>query len=48
MSLLVREAAFATRHRLVPSAVNNWKKHGLLVFADDPERPAKRMIDAAK
>ena len=48
MTLLLKQAEFAARHGVLASAVSNWKKRGLLVFADDPERPGKLMIDAAK
>ena len=48
MSLVVKPAEFAAWHGAVTCAVSNWKKWGLLVFADDPEQPGKRMIDAAK
>jgi len=48
MTLLVKQAEFAARHRMVPSAFNNWKKRGLLLVANDPDRPGKRMIDVTK
>jgi len=45
MTLLVKQAEFAAHPRMVPPAVNNWKKQGLLLVAIDPDRPGKRMID---
>lgn len=48
MTLLLKQAEFAARHGVVASAVSNWKKRGLLVFAEDPARPGKQMIDAEK
>lgn len=48
MTLLLKQAEFAARHGVGPSAVSNWKKRGLVVFAPDPRRPGKQLIDAEK
>jgi len=48
MPLLMTQAEFADRHGVGKPAVSGWKKKGLLVFAPDPERPAKMLVDAEK
>lgn len=48
MALLMTQADFAARHQVGKPAVSAWKKRGLLVFAPDPERPAKMLVDAEK
>lgn len=47
MTLLMKKD-FAARHGVGASAVSNWARKGLLVFAPDPERPGKELIDAEK
>ena len=48
MPVLMTQAEFAERHKVGKPAVTAWKKKGLLVFADDPERPGKQLVDAEK
>ncbi len=47
MPLLMKKD-FATRHGVGASAVSGWAKKGLLVYAPDPARPGKVLIDAEK
>lgn len=48
MALLMSQTEFAARRKVGKSAVSNWKNAGLLVFADDPDRPGKKLVDAEK
>jgi hypothetical protein len=48
MALLMSQTEFARRHNVGKSAVSNWKAASLLVFADDPDRPGKMLVDAEK
>lgn len=48
MALLMNKSEFAKRRGVRPSAVSNWIKRDLIVFADDPARPGKRLVDAEK
>ncbi len=48
MPLLMKKGEFATWMNVGASAVSNWGKKGLLVFADDPENPGKQLVDAEK
>ncbi|MBJ7446839.1 MAG: hypothetical protein JHC81_04830 [Brevundimonas sp.] len=47
MPLLMKKD-FAARHGVGASAVSGWAKRGLLVYAPDPARPGKVLIDAEK
>lgn len=48
MTLLMKQAEYAAHRGVKASAVSNWKAKGLLVFAADPERPGKQLVDVAK
>lgn len=48
MAQLMSQTEFAARHRVGKPAVSNWKKRGLLVFAPDPDRPGKELVDVAR
>lgn len=48
MPVLMTQAEFAQRHGVGKPAVTRWKKLNLLVFAPDPERPDKQLVDAEK
>lgn len=48
MALLMSQNEFAVRHQVGKSAVSNWKRKNLLVFAPDPKRPGKQLVDAEK
>jgi len=48
MPLLMKKGEFATWMNVGASAVSNWGKKGLLVFADDPDNPGKQLVDAEK
>ncbi|MDP3853163.1 hypothetical protein [Phenylobacterium sp.] len=48
MALLMSQTEFAARHQVGKPAVSNWKAKGLLVFAPDPARPGKQLVDAEK
>lgn len=48
MPLLMSQGEYAKRQGVLPSAVSNWKKRGLLVFAEDPKRPGKQLVDVEK
>lgn len=48
MALLMSQTEFAARHGVGKPAVSNWKRKNLLVFAPDPERPGKLLVDAEK
>lgn len=45
MALLMSQTEFAARHKVGKSAVSNWKRRRLLVFAPDPDRPGKQLVD---
>jgi hypothetical protein len=44
----MKKGEFATWMNVGASAVSNWGKKGLLVFADDPDNPGKQLVDAEK
>lgn len=46
MPVLLTQAEFAQRHGVSKPTVTAWKQKNLLVFADDPERPGKKLVDA--
>lgn len=48
MPQLMTQAEFAARHKVGKPAVTAWKKRNLLVFAPDPERPGKQLVDAER
>lgn len=48
MTLLMKQAEYAAHRGVKPSAVSNWKAKGLLIFASDPDRPGKQLVDVAK
>lgn len=48
MTLLMKQAEYAAHRGVKASAVSNWKAKGLLVFAPDPDRPGKQLVDVAK
>lgn len=48
MALLLSQTEFAARHKVGKPAVSNWKRKGLLVFAPDPDRPNKLLVDVEK
>lgn len=48
MPLLMKKGEFATWMNVGASAVSNWGKKGLLVFADDPDNSGKQLVDAEK
>ena len=48
MPLLMKKGAFADWMGVKPSAVSNWGKKNLLVFAPDPENPDRQLVDAEK
>lgn len=45
---LMRAKDYAVHRGVRPSAVSNWKAAGHLVWAEDPERPGKQLIDVEK
>lgn len=42
------KSEYAKHRGVKPSAVSNWNAKGLLVFAADPARPGKQLIDVEK
>lgn len=48
MAQLMSQTEYAAHRGVGKSAVSNWKAQGLLVFAEDPERPGKQLVDVAK
>lgn len=42
------KSEYAKHRGVKPSAVSNWNTKGLLVFAADPSRPGKQLIDVEK
>ncbi len=48
MALLMKKGDFAKRQKVGASAVSNWAKKGLLVFAADPNQPGKQLVDVEK
>ncbi|MHA3791463.1 hypothetical protein ACX0MU_07370 [Rhizorhabdus wittichii] len=42
------QAEYAAHRGVRPSAVSNWKKAGLLVFAEDADRPGKLFVDVVR
>lgn len=48
MPLLMKKGEFAARQQVGASAVSNWAKKGLLVFAPDPAHPGKQLVDVEK
>lgn len=45
---LMRATEYAKHRGVTKGAVSNWKSAGLLVWADDPERPGRQLIDVQK
>lgn len=48
MPLLMTQKEYAAHRGVGAPAVSNWKKAGLLVFAADPDRPGKQLVDVEK
>lgn len=48
MPSLMTKGEFAAHMNVGPSAVSNWNKKGLILFAPDPERPGKQLVDAER